>query len=96
MASTVKSIVQGLKIRVTLVDECGHPRHATLHLRVALDTEDGHERIAGQDPEGHEHAERDAEQCDGGVHCPARQILPHVALGPGSHPSHTLSQRTTS
>jgi len=47
------------------------------HLRVPLDAQDGDERVAGQDPEDHEHAERDAEQRDHRVRRAACQILLH-------------------
>src|SRR5437879_9145390 len=49
--------------------------------RVALHAEDGHERIAGQDAQDDEDAERHAEQCDDGVHCPARQVFLQCTWG---------------
>src|SRR6267142_557491 len=87
-------VLQGQRVAEPQV---GHDARAIvrLHLRVAFGAEDGHERIPRQDPQNDEDAERDAEQSDGGVQRPARQVLPH-ALGTDAQLSQTVSHRTTS
>ena len=59
--------------------EVGHDAYAVgrRHARMAFDAEDGHQRVAGENTQDDEDAERHAEQCDERVHCSARQVLPH-------------------
>src|SRR5437879_13393501 len=64
--------------------------------RVALHAEDGHERIAGQDAQDDEDAERHAEQCDDGVHCPARQVFLQCTWGAPRWPPTPPSARRAS
>src|SRR5439155_22486407 len=63
------------------------------HARVALHAVDGHERIARQDVQDDEDAERHAEQCDDGVHCPARQVLLQYRWGAPKWPPTPPSAR---
>ena len=53
-------------------------RSAGVELGVALDAEDGHQRIPGQDPEDHEDDQRHPEQGAEGEERPPEQILLHV------------------